>query len=55
MKIISDKKLKEIKIYKPTVFQDKRGKIWTKWDKKNFLFKPTKFDKGVSYLKNINI
>ena len=36
MKIISDKKLKEIKIYKPTVFQDKRGKIWTKWDKKNF-------------------
>jgi nucleoside-diphosphate-sugar epimerase len=23
--------------------------------KKNFLFKPTKFDKGVSYLKNINI
>lgn len=36
MKIISDKRLKEIKIYKPTSFKDLRGEIWTKWDKKNF-------------------
>ena len=42
MKIISDKKLKEIKLYKPAVFQDKRGKIWTKWDKK--IFKNLKFN-----------
>ncbi len=36
MKIISDKKLKEVKIYKPTIFKDLRGEIWTKWDKKIF-------------------
>ena len=36
MKIISDKKLKEVKIYKPTTFKDFRGEIWTKWDKKIF-------------------
>ena len=36
MKITSDKKLKEIKIYKPTTFKDLRGEIWTKWNKKDF-------------------
>ena len=36
MKIISDKRLKDVKIYKPTIFKDLRGEIWTKWDKKNF-------------------
>ena len=36
MKIISDKTLKEIKIYKPISFKDFRGEIWTKWDKKHF-------------------
>ena len=41
MKIISDKKLKEVKIYKPTTFKDFRGEIWTKWDKKIF--------KGISF------
>ena len=36
MKIVSDKKLKEIKIYKPSIFKDKRGEIWTKWEKTHF-------------------
>ena len=46
MKIISDKKLKEVKIYKPTIFKDLRGEIWTKWDKKiskNISFNLSKF------------
>jgi dTDP-4-dehydrorhamnose 3,5-epimerase len=42
MKIIIDKKLKEVKIIKPTRFKDFRGEIWTKWEKK--FFKTTKFN-----------
>ncbi len=44
MKIISDKRLKEVKIYKPTTFKDFRGEIWTKWDKK--IFKNISFNLG---------
>ena len=40
MKITRDKKLKEIKIFKPVSFKDFRGEIWTNWEKK--------------YLKNVN-
>ena len=40
MKISRDKKLKEIKIFKPDTFKDFRGEIWTNWEKK--------------YLKNVN-
>ena len=42
MKIYKDKKLKEIKIFKPKTFSDFRGKIWTKWEKK--IFKNIKFN-----------
>ena len=40
MKISRDKRLKEIKIFKPGSFKDFRGEIWTNWEKK--------------YLKNVN-
>ena len=40
MKIFIDKRLKEIKIFKPSMFKDFRGEIWTKWENK--------------YLKNMN-
>ena len=40
MKISRDKRLKEIKIFKPSAFKDFRGEIWTNWEKK--------------YLKNVN-
>ena len=33
MKIFIDKRLKEIKIFKPSMFKDFRGEIWTKWEK----------------------
>jgi dTDP-4-dehydrorhamnose 3,5-epimerase len=36
MKISSNKRLKEIKLYRPSKFKDFRGEIWTKWDKKKF-------------------
>ena len=42
MKILKDKKLREIKILKPKTFSDFRGKIWTKWEKK--MFKNIKFN-----------
>ena len=42
MKILKDKKLREIKILKPKTFSDFRGKIWTKWEKK--IFKNIKFN-----------
>ena len=42
MKILTDKKLKEVKIIKPVTFKDSRGEIWTKWEKK--FFKNTKFN-----------
>ena len=42
MKILKDKKLKEVKIIKSTTFKDFRGEIWTKWEKK--FFKNTKFN-----------
>ena len=42
MKIVKDKKFKEIKIFKPQTFKDLRGEIWTKWEKK--FFKSTKFN-----------
>ena len=42
MKILNDKKLKEVKIIKSTTFKDFRGEIWTKWEKK--FFKNIKFN-----------
>ncbi len=42
MKILKDKRLKEIKIFKPDIFKDFRGEIWTKWEKK--FFKNIKFN-----------
>ena len=42
MKILKDKKLREIKILIPKTFSDFRGKIWTKWEKK--IFKNIKFN-----------
>tara|TARA_Y100000741_G_C18140995_1_gene513118 strand:- start:56 stop:559 length:504 start_codon:yes stop_codon:yes gene_type:complete len=42
MKILKDKKLREIKIFKPKTFSDFRGMIWTKWEKK--IFKNIKFN-----------
>lgn len=42
MKILKDKKLKEVKIIKSATFKDFRGEIWTKWEKK--FFKKTKFN-----------
>ena len=42
MKIVKDKKFKEIKIFKPQTFKDLRGEIWTKWEKK--FFKSIKFN-----------
>ena len=42
MKILTDKKLKEVKIIKPIIFKDFRGEIWTKWEKK--IFKDIKFN-----------
>ena len=42
MKILKDKKLKEVKIIKSATFKDFRGEIWTKWEKK--FFKNTKFN-----------
>ena len=36
MHIKSDNKFKEVKIFKPSIFKDNRGQIWTKWDKKSF-------------------
>ena len=42
MKILIDKKLKEVKIFKPKIFNDFRGEIWTKWEKK--FFRNTKFN-----------
>ncbi len=49
MKIIRDKKLKEIKIFKPVLFKDFRGEIWTNWEKKhlkNINFNLSKFTKS---------
>ena len=46
MKIIADKKLKEIKYFKPITFKDFRGLIWTSWEKnffKNLDFNLDKF------------
>ena len=53
MKILTDKKLKEVKIFKPKIFNDFRGEIWTKWEKK--FFKNTKFNlsKYTSSKKNV--
>ena len=42
MKIFTDKKLKDIKLYQPTAFKDFRGEIWTKWESK--IFKNKKFN-----------
>ncbi len=36
MKIFSDKILNDIKFYRPDIFKDVRGEIWTKWEKKIF-------------------
>ena len=44
-----DNKLKELRIFKPILFKDFRGEIWTNWDKKNFRninFNLSKFTKS---------
>ena len=53
MKILNDIKLKEVKIFKPRIFKDFRGEIWTKWEKK--FIKNTKFNlsKYTSSKKNV--
>ena len=46
MKITADKKLKEIKYFKPIAFKDFRGLMWTSWEKnffKNLEFNLDKF------------
>tara|TARA_B110001450_G_scaffold77610_1_gene73736 strand:- start:910 stop:1413 length:504 start_codon:yes stop_codon:yes gene_type:complete len=53
MKIFSDKKLKEIKYYKPSSFKDFRGEIWTKWDKKHFQNKKFNLSKFTTSKKNV--
>ena len=42
MKILTDKRLREVKILKPNIFSDFRGEIWTKWEKK--IFKNIRFN-----------
>ena len=52
-KIVSDKKLKEVKIYKPSVYKDFRGEIWTSWEKKHFPKLKFNLDKFTTSKKNV--
>lgn len=53
MIIKSDKKLKEVKIFKTSVFKDKRGQIWTKWDKKSLKNRSINLSKLTTSKKNV--
>jgi dTDP-4-dehydrorhamnose 3,5-epimerase len=53
MKIIADKKLKEIKYFKPTIFKDFRGLIWTSWEKNFFKNLDFNLDKFTLSKKNV--
>jgi len=53
MKIIADKKLKEIKYLKPTTFKDFRGLIWTSWEKNFFKNLDFNLDKFTLSKKNV--
>ena len=53
MKILIDKKLKKVKIFKPKIFNDFRGEIWTKWEKKFFRNKKFNLSKYTSSKKNV--
>ena len=53
MLIKSDKKLKEVKIFKTSIFKDNRGQIWTKWDKKSLKNKSINLSKLTSSKKNV--
>jgi len=53
MKIIADKKLKEIKYFKPTTFKDFRGLIWTSWEKNFFKNLDFNLDKFTLSKKNV--
>ena len=52
-KIVSDKKLKELKIYRPSVYKDFRGEIWTNWEKKYFPNLKFNLDKFTTSKKNV--
>jgi len=53
MKIIADKKLKEIKYFKPIIFKDFRGLIWTAWEKSFFKDLDFNLDKFTLSKKNV--
>ena len=53
MFIKSDKKLKEVKIFKTSIFKDNRGHIWTKWDKKSLKNKSINLSKLTVSKKNV--
>lgn len=53
MLIKSDKKLKEVKIFKTSIFKDNRGQIWTKWDKKSLKNKSINLSKLTTSKKNV--
>ena len=53
MLIKSDKKLKEVKIFKTSIFKDSRGQIWTKWDKKTLKNKSINLSKLTISKKNV--
>ena len=53
MLIKSDKKLKEVKIFKASIFKDNRGEIWTNWDKKSLKDKVINLSKFTTSKKNV--
>jgi len=53
MKIKSDKILKEVKYFKPKIFKDFRGQIWTSWEKNYFKNLNFNLDKFTSSKKNV--
>ena len=53
MKITADKKLKEIKYFKPIAFKDFRGLMWTSWEKNFFKNLEFNLDKFTLSKKNV--
>ena len=53
MLIKSDNKFKEVKIFKPSIFKDNRGQIWTKWDKKSLKNRSINLSKLTTSKKNV--
>ena len=53
MLIKSDRKLKELKIFKTLIFKDNRVLIWTKWDKKSLNNKSINLSKLTTSKKNV--